>query len=124
MKETLACVPQTVQRVTAAHATSGPRSASRCCAKVKCVPNNARKDRTAWRSFSAAIVPKAWRAKCGKTPRPTPGPDCTCASGPERNDGAAADEGTAPEGPSFPLGARWRGLSLPRTQIYVKGNHG
>lgn len=121
MRETLACVPQTVQRATAVLVTSGRRSASQCCAKVKCAPNNARKAHTAWRSFSAATVPKAWRAKCGRTLRPTPGPDCTCASRPERSKEVASNEGTAAEGFMFPLGSEVKRTSSSQDSEICEG---
>lgn len=77
-RATLVCAPLIAWRATAAPATSGPKSASRCWGRARCAPSRGRKALTAWKSSSAATAPRAFPARCGKTPPPPPNPACTC----------------------------------------------
>lgn len=81
---TSACARRTAQPGCAAPVTSGPKSASRCCGKGRCVPGTGGKAPTAWRSSSGASAPRGWRAASSESTAPPMPPACTPASGTER----------------------------------------
>lgn len=82
-KVTSACARRTARPGCAAPATSGPRSASRCCGRGRCAPGTGGKEPTGWRSSSAARVPRGWRVACSESTAPPTRPACTRASGTE-----------------------------------------
>lgn len=88
-KGTSACALRTAQPGCAVPVTSGPKSASRCCGKGRCVPGTGGKAPTAWRSSSGASAPRGWRVASSESMALPMPPACTPASGTEhrRTDG-------------------------------------
>lgn len=84
-RATSAYALQTVQLGCAVPVTSGPRSASQCCGKGRCVPGTVGKAPMAWRSSSGASALRGWCAASSESMALLMPPDCTPASNTEHH---------------------------------------